>query len=341
MSFKYIDPGYGWGVTSPVNVYKSNVYNPRNGVAFSLSENDYQKKRYTGIRGKSTGIQGISESLTDLWLMFDIFLPENLTGTDTALYVDNGGNRLLTITQNQAGTNSSICIVKVLNDSTLTLNESNGSITNLKKGAVNTVWIHVTSEDYEWSVAVAVNGEYIFNNVSSDTEGTLYSVVSFRISPEQPISNLIISDEEIDLKEVIVAVGNSSIETTMVENGDIYSSAQAGDYVLQALDTKNLYNRFGAEGNVLGMVAIAVPAYTTGEDVTQIKCRIDDGETVTDYRIQDPATPFETDASLTQYSNEEFAALENKIPAMGRQIAFESDTTFADLNGLKVGWVTA
>lgn len=300
-----------------------------------LQRSTLQKQNYFGIRLGSE-----SDSSTDVWLKFDVYLPETLTGTDAGIYISNSGNELLRLEQYK--TDSNVCTIRALGSGGVTLNESSGGITNLKTGAVNTIWMHVSGGSSGWNMSLVVNGEYIVEDFSTlSYESAIMSIFSFRISPEQPISNLIISDTEIDLKETIVEVGNSDVETTMVESDGTYSSAQAGDYVLQTLDTSDLYNLFGSDSKVSGMVAIAAPAYTTGEDVTQIKCRIVDGGTSTDYRIQDPKKYYEADAALTQYSEEEFAALENEVPAMAKQLDITSDTTFASLNGLKVGWVTA
>ena len=321
MSFKYIDPGYGWGFFSYhlVNV-TGNIYNPKHGIAFySLKEED----------GCSIYLTDSSTRLTDFWLKFDIFLPETVYATS---YIYNASSLLLEITQ--LGTNFQI---SAFGDNNLVLKDTNGDTTNLKAGKINTIWLHVKTGS-TWYITASVNGEYIFNESSSSEEsGTTDGSFNFTINAAQPVSNVIISDEEIDPKETIAEVGNSAVEATMLENDGTYSSAQVGDYVLQTLDTAALYSIFGSDSKVTSLVAIAAPAFTTGEEVTRIRCRTVDGEIVTDYPIYDKIDT-EWEAIL---EGEAVAAEGDFIPLMAKQLDLASDTTFASLNGLKVGWVIA
>lgn len=332
MSFKYIDPGYGVICGQKTGVFKSNVFNPRNGVAF------YSYGRSMINLADTLG----NVFMTDLYVKFDIFLPETAPETGDAMASVHSGYRfkLLKITQYEAG-----FLLDVLgeedNDFGDTFEERvDGAATNLKAGRVNTIWLHAVSGNYESNITVIVNNERVVNDVSTPSQ-CLGTLIGFDINAEVPVSNVIISDEEIDLNETVVEVGHSSVETTMTENDGAYSSAMIGAHVLQTLDTTNLYGLFGSDSKVTGLAAIAAPAYTTGDEINKIKCRMVDGETVTDYWIPDPEFPEDADLYLEQYSEEEIAALENKVPSQGKQLSIASDTTFASLNGLKVGWVTA
>ena len=303
MSFKYIDPGYGWGFATSVRNIKSNVYNPKNGVAFYSSEDC------------SIHLTASSARLTEFWLKFDIFLPETDTNIVQITAVYNADSKLL-LGIYQSGSN--ITVVP-FGDSDY---ELIGTDIGLRTNHVNTFWLYVEASDYRWTQILVVNDIEVLTEVPSiQYSGSTYGSFTFTTNSAQPISNVIISDEEIALNETIVEVGNSAVETTMTEDDGAYSSTQAGDYVLQTLNTTALYNLFGSDSKVTGMVAIAAPAYTTGEDVTQIKCRTVNGATVTDYSAQNLSS--DPSAMIAEY------------------LQLSSDTTFADLNGLKVGWVTA
>ena len=326
MSFKHIDPGYGIGFDES-DPHRGTVYNPQNGIAFCS---------YWEYRDCTIKLTEPETALTDLWIKFDIFLTETATTAITSIKSANSNylNYPKLIRIEQEGSNFSL---QVLDDSSLVLEDD---ATNLRAGAVNTIWLHAQNQSAAWSITVMVNDNRVFDNVSSSRADTIRSTLKFSISPQQPISNLIISDEEVSPKETIIEVGNSGVETTMTENNGAYSSGQAGDYVLQTLDTTALYGLFGSDGKVTGMVAVAAPAYTTGSDVTQIKCRKVDGTTTTDYTIYDSIGDIE---HLIEMTEEEFADLDSSdwVLFIGKQLDVASDTTFADLNGLKVGWVTA
>lgn len=312
MSFKYLDPGYGISWNSRVGVYKSTIYNPRNGVAF-----------YASLFSCEIHPVDSSTELTEFWVKFDIFLPETGNAT-SSIYKDNNSNKiLLTIIQNGSSISA-----RLFGEAAYELTEG------FKAGSVNTIWLHFQATDYWWYIALVVNGEDYGDDCSSSKYvGATSAVFNFRISSEHPVSNLIISDEKIDLNETIIEVKHSAVETTMVENDGAYSSAFSGNYVLQTLDTTNLYGLFGSDSKVTGLVAIAAPAYTTDENVIEeLKCRVVDDTTTTDY------TPYFE--YLEKWSDEEVAGLEY-IPVIANQLDVTSDTTFASLNGLKVGWVTA
>lgn len=80
------------------------------------------------------------------------------------------------------------------------------------------------------------------------------------------------------------------------------------------------------------MVAVAVPAYTTGDAVKYLTCRVVDGDNTTDYES--------ARISLVEMTEDEFAELEGAAPFIAKQLTVASDTTFAKLSDLKVGWVT-
>lgn len=324
MSFKYIDPGFGisnyngiyteWGFSPPLLNVENYTYNRNFGVAFYTDQKSY----YEGV----STIQFGSRNINEFYMKFDEYFPESANFATTT--VQNGDSEILSMSQDGAN-----LTIRAMNDVALVLS---GDETHLKAGRVNTIWLHVeTTEQTGW-ITLVINGEYVFREQEGwGYTGPASSAFSFNINESLPVSNLIISDEEIALNETIVEISNSAVETTMLENDGIYSSAGAGDYVLQSLDPSSLYNQFKSDTKVSAMLAVAIPAYTTGDGVKRLTCRIVDGENVTDY---------ETTRYLPEMTEEEFASLEGAMPLMAKQIPIASDTTFAKIDGLKVGWVT-
>ena len=323
MSFKHINPGYA-SLSRDYNAYdiESYVYNPRLGRAFYSVGNGYGFR----VGDRSSGRIG------NLWIKFDVFLPETAYA-EVSLSLPDGD----IIKLRQVGTTATI--VAFPYSEVLTLS---GEQTNLKFNAVNTIWLHLTAADTYWSLTVMVNNVTVMEDVEDYTydDGFISAGVMARleIDEELPVSNLIASDEEIDPKEIIVQVECSDVETTMTVRDDgAYSSFTLGDYVLQTLDTTNLYNLFGADGTVTGMVAIAAPAYNTDKDTyLRLQCRKVDGETVTNYPMDSDA---DDELSFMHELRRTETGEDNPTPVIGEQIIVAANTTFASLNGVKLGWV--
>lgn len=335
MSYKYIDPGFGFSgysynvdacFTPPLLRFDSYTYNPRFGVSF-YTEDSYSNG-YSSINFGSS-----QDTPTEFYLKFDEYFPET-TGNNLVYQTDirNGDSQILTI--EQVATNIRI---RALGDTELIVSTLAGDETYIEKGRANTIWLHVEADGQTGRITLAINGNYIFREQEGWGFNSVARNFSFQIPDKLPISNLIISDEKINLNETIVEIGCSAVETTMIAESDTYSSATAEDYVLQELDPSSLYDRLAPETKVTAMLAVAVPAYTTGDAVKYLKCRVVDGDNVTDYKILDTEGG---QISLTEMTEEEFAELEGYAPLMAKQLPVASDTTFAKLSGLKVGWVT-
>lgn len=324
MSFKYIDPGFGCcfkeGYSNQeIGVLKSYVYNPKFGVAF---HSDFSGGRYL--------ITYIGdEAASDLYVKFDAFFPESASST---IYISYQSKPMLEI--NQSGSEFGL---KGLNDSSVSLN---GDETKLKAGRVNTIWFHVETSSSVGRITVVINGQTVFDEESSASFTGKFSsgaALRFTVPSATPMSNLIISDEEVALNETILEIPASAIETTMTEQNGTYVSAEAGAYVLQVLDPTGWYGLFGSDTKISGMVAVAAPAFTTSENIFRLDLRKVNGETVTDYEVIDMADDW---IYLEEMSEEEFTELEDKVPFVCHQLEVGADTTFASLDGLKIGWVT-
>lgn len=341
MAFKYLNPGYvpisyGFSNNTSVRTIRSTTYNPRCGVAL------------VSVTASSNIDCIIENAVTNdtnyLYIKFDIYLPADASTSTIYTDVVVKTNRILRIEQ----TDSSVKIIPLDNDNyALT-----GGGTNLKTGAINTVLLQVSTSSSSWSLTAYVNdGDYpiVEDLTNSSYSGTIetQSYVKFYISDSQPISNIIVSDQEINFKEVIVEVDSSAVDTTMTARTDgTYATAQIGDYVLKTLDTTGLYGNFGSDSAVLGMALFAAPAFTTGNDVMLLKGRAVNGATVTDYSAPAVFCDGELDDYyyLSNMTEAEFAEINSSdtlaLPCYYLQLP-TSNTTLAALNGLKVGWVSS
>ncbi len=328
MAFKYLNPGYGslfYLANSNIMTVRSNIYNPNCGVAFFSNHSPC----YAG--------HVVANNTKDLYLKFDIYLPattENLSWTE----IDIKGNTIFRLEQN--GTTRTITPMAIAN-----LNIS-GNDTNLKLGRVNKIWLHLTAETTGWNLEIFVNNDYISDAANTDYKGAVSrgNQITFYVDNAHPMSNLIITDQNLNIKETIVEVDSSAIEATMTaKNNGTYASSQSGEYVLKTPDTTALYSSFGASATVLGMVAVAAPAFNTGNSLN-LKCRkVDADTTVTDYSLYNSV--IEDYFVLQNMSEEDFEELNSTdvsfYPCVAVQVPITSGTTLADLNGLKIGWVTS
>lgn len=271
MSWKYINPGYGALFLDNAITNKSYVFNPQHGVSIQFYGNHHIYA---------------SEDSPNLYFKFDVFFEENVT---KSFILDVYAKRVIAIYVPNANTG---LVLRIFHS-----DESNsdcwieGDDTNLKDG-LNTFWVHLDSSGSRWRLTVVINGQTVADGVSASGSGysskvELGSAITFK-SPDAYVSNIIISNEEIHKNETIVKVESSAIESDMAvsdtsESDTAYLAVSAGNICLQVLDASNLSGTFGADGKVLGMVAIAAPAYTTGEDsedIMYLKCRtVVDGKT--------------------------------------------------------------
>ncbi len=336
MSFKHINPGYGMlFYNQRFSTYENFTYNPKFGVSFY---NDGERDGIPVYCGADT---------TDLWLKFDMYFHAEQEAYAIYASIADGNKYLLQIERFQ----DSLKVTALRDSDNLSVE---GDDTKIKTGAVNTFWMHVKSaKNSQLSATVAVNGKIIIDGECStdNYSGNCLAKMGIRIdnSYRLPMSNLIISDAEIDLNEIIVRVDSSGVDTTMAENDGKYSTVEVGGYVLQTLDTSSLYNIFGADGKVTGMVALAAPAYYEGDyedqEIHYLICRKVDGDNVTDYVIdfdEDSNEDYIWDAVhyLEPAPDPEIPAfIEDYLPVCAEQLPITSDTTIASLNGLKIGWV--
>lgn len=211
MSYKYIDPGFGFsieynsdvGFKQPLLCFENYTYNRNFGVSFYTDE--YYLNGYSGLNFGDS-----QDTSAEFYLKFDEYFPETANYAQTV--VMNGDYEILSIVQ--IGT---IIQIRALNDEELTVNNSTGNETYLETGRANTFWLHVEADGQTGRITLAINGNYIFREQEGyGFAGPVTHGFSFKIDEQLPVSNFIISDESIGLNETIVEIGCSAVETTMI-----------------------------------------------------------------------------------------------------------------------------
>ena len=282
MSFKYINPGYGaLTVDSDTTTIESSVYNPTNSVAF----NKFQSGRDTHLK------INLPEGLTsDLYCKFDFYLDDS---TITGLYF---GDYKSNSVGNKAWMNGIEVYYRKVFIDTSAYKLGNGQSLNVY--SLNQIWFHIhfgssTSDSYgELKVndntiekIMFSSNQYVdFYPFDSSHKEFIIVFPSYSSNPVW-LSNLIISNEEIDPKEKVLVLPVSSTSSTMTFDSStgIYSASTAGEMVLQTPDVANLIQNYGATSQVKGICLVGKPAYGTGAELKSLKAIQKVGSTVTEY----------------------------------------------------------
>ena len=336
MSFKIINPGFGYLVDPEFSTIYSSIYNPQNGVSCWCRSN-------SGYKGYTIPALGRSGTL---FFKFDIFMPREGDGNYSALLgLGNSDyyHAWLFIGIDLEFDYYYLELVDMYGSSPIAIsNEDNGDFFEL--GAVNTVWVSLRLEDEfneDSSCTVKVNGKTVAECKNFDTSAFNQTIFVIEVSEKTPVSNLIISDEYIDPDENIFRVrSHYGVSTTFMDyNGSGYARTFEDEQwwtfkdwgeLYQDLKAKNLYSAVGSDGTVTGMTAIASPAFFTGIESTTYPPT---GDTENSRACCFVGLNYEerTDYPRQNVSSDTGAALIQDLPVT-------SDTTFASLNGMRVGW---
>ena len=134
----------------------------------------------------------------------------------------------------------------------------------VKQNALNEVLLHFDGEKYE----AIINGVRVLNTSWSDKT---IDLVIYARDGKGHWSNLIISDEPIDIREHILELPAELTEVTMTEREDGgYSSTKAGQHLQYAVDTDSLIKKYGGDSQITGMGLQAEQAYTNGDLLTKL-----------------------------------------------------------------------
>ena len=156
-------------------------------------------------------------------------------------------------------------------------------INYLTNNDINHFFIHFNlgtfdMDEESWTggnIELRIN-DYIFTaNLGNILDENIYSSSSqyfnFKATSNCPVSNIIISDEEIDSKEQIVILPVTSIDTDMTDNNDgSYTATKEDQYILQTVDAANLISKFGRKSEITSIIIAGLPAYKTTDGLSSL-----------------------------------------------------------------------
>ena len=155
----------------------------------------------------------------------------------------------------------------------------------LKMKSFNHVWIHfnrgnltVDEDDDEifqdGYYEMQINDYYVKNDIDIEEYYCSDENFHFRARGATAISNIIVSDEVIERTEKLIELPVDSTDTDMILTADgAYSATIEDQYILQSINTSNLFNDYGRKPEVKEILLIGNPTYamTTGlSSVTNI-----------------------------------------------------------------------
>ena len=119
-----------------------------------------------------------------------------------------------------------------------------------------------------------------------------------------------------DTQVVPLPLGTPVTDFTTGTDGE-YIGNETGQKLLQPINASDLFTKYGAKSNVIGLVSYGNPCYRVGSGITQASGISESDDTVTSHGTTELST--ETDATA-------FVVWETP------------ETTLSDIDGLKIGW---
>lgn len=308
---RYINPGYAEFLDADGTTVTGTTYNPTNGVAL------YQPTDNEGIN--------ISLTATHFYAKFDVYiapiadLPSNTFAKVGILKPGsiNAGFCGLLLYKYSSSYIHMRSMVGNANDKTVT-----NSDVKVNFGGINSFYLH-----YKARSESTADGEYqIYMNGDKISSGTgkwvfldnTTKLVIYSVTDKCLISNIIMSDEEIGMRERITAVPLTNLVTDMIDRGDgTYLADTAGQQILSTADVVSLVSAYGAASKVTGIAIAGNPAYRTGEELA----------TLTGISKADGGSQIEHGAKTLKTSE-----------TAGAIDCYAVDTTIADMAGMQLGW---
>lgn len=146
---------------------------------------------------------------------------------------------------------------------------SEGNI--IRSGKINDILIHINKETGGApKMTLILNGTVIYDDRSWDYGIHGYVKLRSDIS-DVLLSNIIISDQPIEIKERVVPLKIVATETDLsLDEEGSYITSKPGQTVLYTLDAGDVIERFGDDFQITGLGFACIPAYSTGDAVSKI-----------------------------------------------------------------------
>ena len=273
MSFKYLNPGYAElldvdGGTTIVDTVKS-----KTGVKF------YQPTAKKGIN--------LSAALTDFYGKYDVYIGNDYNSFVTRAALLKSGGYSYSGGIGFTKESNAMYFYRYYNGNSTISNKaytSSPDTLNIKLDAINTFWFHITAGS-SGRLEIYSNGVLVDTvEATIDLSDSANIIDVYANNANGAISNLILSDTEIDKKEQVAILPISTTETTMTQGTDgEYVAGAAGQTILQTVNVASLINDYGADTDIKGIAVIGNPAYRTAEGLSELTALQHDGTTLTEF----------------------------------------------------------
>lgn len=306
MSFKYINPGYANLLDVDGGVTVEDSMKSRTGVGF-----------YQPVKDKGINIPAMQGGF---YCKFDLYIPAYSNGT-IAVSVKNsnkGKYHGVTMESYYGGVSFDCAVNGVQAEARFIEWEKIIEQANIRTNKMNTFCFFVKSHDKTGSVKLIINGKTYFRKEDSFVAETEEGQACFYSKNENGLlSNLIISDEEIDMHEQVVAIPIVATETDMASlDGGVYRAETPNQKLLSSVDVSSLISAYGPLSKVTGIAIAGNPASKTDESMIKLTgLSVKDGQ--------------ETERGTKEPRADKTAGVADCFPA---------DMTLADLSGMKFGW---
>ena len=255
MSFKYLNPGFGeWLNSTVAKTVNSYEYNRYGGVSFWNKQNkaDVELPEAPGKHLYIKASFWISDQPGDSGY-FEISTC-NKDGSKSVGFGGYRGYSSWNINRFSSGSLSSF-----------------SDVSCMRFGKMNDILIHINKDTGGAArMTLTLNGTVIYDelNWSFDIHG--YVKLRSEVS-DVLLSNIIISDQPIDIKERVVPLAVKTTETDLLVDDDgNYITSEPDKAVLYTLDAGDIIERFGDDFQITGMGFACVPGYSTGDAVSKI-----------------------------------------------------------------------
>lgn len=258
MSFKYINPGWaelldvGGGQTIQTTTQS------RTGTAF------YQPTPRKGLN--------LETELKDFYGKFDIYIPKDGTEQWVNISLIRADGRAVHGISFEK-TSSQIHFMRCYGNNSITteyVNLTSSDQINIRLDSINTIQFHVKPGD-DGCIWIFANNKLVDtfkHEISFEQSQTLAIYVS---NANSAISNLILSDEEIDGREQVLVLPVSATDTDMTAGeGGAYIADKEGQQLLQTIDAAELMQEYGADSVVKGIEVVGNPAHRTAEGLASL-----------------------------------------------------------------------
>lgn len=239
MSFKYINPGYSVGDLAGTTTTDNNY---DTGMCFQVDN-----KNFSLPAGTKTA-----------YISFQAFRGHANSNYLSCFAYSNGG-------KNKTGANypysyqnrDEYYVNNTRNDTALTIDEEMGRF-----------YLEIVSDTTNGILRGYVNGKLKFEFTGNVMNGLDIEYLTFDANK---ISSIIISDEPFPIAEKMVKLQAANTTATMTANSDgSYTATEAGQTVMQTIDTAALEQKIGAGNTITGIALVGSPAYYDGDGLSKI-----------------------------------------------------------------------